>query len=71
MDELNFENYEVKQALVEFEQLVEDTKANQESLDVTIKTNSHEVQGALLELIDNLELDHEIKLGGVVSVSIE
>lgn len=71
MSTLDFRNKNPSEVLNLFEQIVEETKASNESLDFTILTNDHEVQGDLLELIDREELEHRIELGGKIHVTVE
>jgi hypothetical protein len=68
---LNFLDKDKKQAVKELEIIVEETQDNKESLDCQILTNSYEVSGAILQLIDSLELEHRIELGGKIYVTIE
>jgi len=68
---LNLFDRDKKQAVKELEIIVEETQDNKESLDCQILTNSYEVSGAILQLIDSLELEHRIELGGKIYVTIE
>ena len=70
MEVLNFKDKELKEAVSEFENLYEEHLESNESADYIVYTNSYEVQGALLELIDNLEIEHSIELGGKVIVTL-
>ncbi|MDB4330241.1 hypothetical protein N9948_00750 [bacterium] len=69
--ELDYRNKEAKEAVNEFERYVEDFQDSGESQDFLIITNDHVVQGALLEIIDKLDLDHQIELDGRVFVTID
>lgn len=69
---LDFKEISKEEAMFKFNQILNETIANQESLDIVIETGSnYEVSGSLLEMIDDLELDHQIRLGGVIEVTLE
>ena len=70
--EIDFSDMERREAMSKFEELLEETQEQEESLDVTITTgDNYLVSGSLLERIDDLSLDHHIELGGVIKVTLE
>ena len=70
MNILDYKDKDVDYVLTAFEQLLEEVRTDETSEDYTILTNDHEVQGALLELIDKEELEHNIELGGKIHVTV-
>lgn len=70
--ELDFKGIDKKEAILKFDELLEEAQEQQESFDVTIITgDNYHVSGAILEYIDELDLEHQIELGGVIRVTIE
>jgi hypothetical protein len=67
---LNYKDKLTYEAVEHFEHLIEEVQIDETSEDYTIETNNHEVQGALLEIIDKEELEHRIELGGKIHVTI-
>lgn len=68
---LDLQNKDIKTATHELETLIEQHQEENESEDYLILTNDHKVQGAILALIDSLELEHNIELGGKIYVTLE
>lgn len=67
---LDYKDKQIKYVLNDFETIIEENKASGELFEYCIETNDYEIQGALLQLIDELELEHRIELGGKIHVTI-
>lgn len=67
---LDYSGKQVKNVLHDFRTIFEEHRSFEEISEYCIVTDSLEVQGALLRLIDDLELDHRIELGGKIYVTV-
>jgi hypothetical protein len=67
---LDYRDKQLKYVLNDFQMIVEDNRSSGELFEYSIVSNDYEIQGALLQLIDELELEHRIELGGKIYVTI-
>jgi hypothetical protein len=67
---LDYKGKQLKYVLDDFQSILEDNRSSQNMEEYIIETDDYEVQGALLNLIDELELEHRIELGGKIYVTI-
>ena len=67
---LDYRDKQLKYVLNDFQSLVEDNQSAGELLEYSILTDNYDIQGALLQLIDELDLEHRIELGGKIHVTI-
>lgn len=68
---LDLQNKDIKAAVQELETLIEQHREENTSEDYLILTNDPKTQGAILALIDGLELEHNIELGGKIYATLE
>jgi hypothetical protein len=67
---LDFTNTPLEEAFDKFRQIIDELSLNEDSVDIIIETGSnYEVSGAILQLIDSLDLDHQISIGGRIEVN--
>lgn len=67
---LDYKDKQLKYVLDDFQSILEDNINSQNMEEYIIETDDYEVRGALLQLIDELELEHRIELGGKIYVTI-
>lgn len=67
---LDYRSKQLKYVLDDFQSIFEDNRNSQNLEEYTIETDDYEVQGSLLQLIDELDLEHRIELGGKIYVTI-
>lgn len=65
---LDYRNKLAHEALNHFQKIIEEADDFEEVIEYIIETNSYDVQGAILEIIDSLDLNHRITLGGKIYV---